>query len=159
MGFKGNKMNKKLKQLLIALTVLSTYVYAESTVKLETKWITPEAKVCKKNGGKSRGSFCKADWDNAKRICSAAGGMLPSLNELESVITSCGGKIDANDNNRNDRSYQSCYTQKGFSPRSYWSSTILENYTSDVWGVKFNFGYKDNYVKTLKLYVRCVRGR
>ena len=39
--------------------------------KEELKWISPSKKVCKENEGKMIGGICRANWSNAKNICSA----------------------------------------------------------------------------------------
>jgi len=69
-------------------------IQAQSTTssKPKSKWMNPSRKACTKNGGKLKsGGICVADWHSAKRICSAAGGRLPNINELKSVLTGCGG--------------------------------------------------------------------
>jgi len=138
-------------------------IQAKSTAKPKpkSKWISPARKACTKNGGKLKsGGICVADWYSAKRICNAAGGRLPNINELKSVVTSCGGEIDDYNNNRNDSSYQSCYEQQGFSPSGYYWSSSSDVYLPKVaWIVDFKVGYTNSGFKTRENYVRCVRGR
>ena len=138
-------------------------IQTKSTTKSKpkSKWISPARKACTKNGGKLKsGGICIADWHSAKRICSAADGRLPSINELKSVVTGCGGEINDYDNNKNDSSYQSCYKQKGFSASDdYWSSSVYVSDSKSAWFVYFEYGRTSNYYKTNEYYVRCVRGR
>ena len=132
-----------------------------TTTKPKSKWISPARKACTKNGGKLKsGGICVADWHSAKRICSAAGGRLPNINELKSVLTGCGGEINDYDYNRNDSSYQACYKQKGFSSSDYyWSSSVYVFDKRCAWFVNFKIGSQYIYNKTDEGYVRCVRGR
>ena len=138
-------------------------IQAQSTTssKPKSKWMNPSRKACTKNGGKLKsGGICVADWHSAKRICSAAGGRLPNINELKSVLTGCGGEINDYDYNRNDSSYQACYKQKGFSSSDYyWSSSVLVSYRKGAWYVSFKVGNADDRSKAVESYVRCVRGR
>ena len=138
-------------------------IQAKSTAKPKpkSKWISPARKACIKNGGKLKsGGICAADWYSAKGICNAAGGRLPNINELKSVVTGCGGEIGDDENNINDPSYLSCYKRQGFSPSDYYRSS--SSYVSDAklaWVVSFDNGYAGYGTKTSVHYVRCVRGR
>lgn len=129
--------------------------------KPKSKWISPARRACTKNGGKlESGGICAADWQSAKRICRAAGGRLPNIDELKSVITNCGGEVDDYDNNKNDSSYQACYKQKGFSASDYyWSSSSYVSATKCAWIVKFKNGRTYYDSESTEYYVRCVRGR
>ncbi len=130
-----------------------------------SKWLKPSDSVCRANGGKiDKYGICEATWQNAKKICSASGGQLPSRDDFHKVITDCGGIADADsgerDKNRNNSSYQSCYKQKGFiSTNFYWSSTTYASDTSYAWVVGFYYGYGSWDSKTDESYVRCVRGQ
>ena len=132
-----------------------------TTTKPKSKWISPARKACTKNGGKLKsGGICVADWHSAKGICNAAGGRLPNINELKSVVTNCGGEINDYYNNRNDSSYQACCKQKGFSSSDgYWSSSVYVSSTKLAWYVYFKNGSTSDYYKASEYYVRCVRGR
>jgi len=125
------------------------------------KWITPSSEACIKNGGKvDPNNICLADWESAKRICSAAEGRLLSINELKSAVTSCGGKIDEYNSNKHDLAYQSCYKRKGFFPTGrYWSSYVFEALEENTQVVYFEPGYTNYTLKTNEGYVRCVGGR
>ena len=85
-------------------------------------WAKPSQSVCESNGGSYNGD-CDANWENAKIICSAIGGVLPNRETLSEIVTDCGGYIGISYNNSVNESYQACYREKGFSPLHYWSST------------------------------------
>ena len=121
-----------------------------------SKWITPSNSTCKNNGGKVNSNGCKATWSNAKNICSASGGSLPSIDTLRKVVTDCGGTIDDYDNNRANSSYQACYKRKGFS-FWYWSKTSKNS--SQAWLVLFGSGADFWGNKTRTDYVLCVSGQ
>jgi formylglycine-generating enzyme required for sulfatase activity len=55
--------------------------------------------------------------------------------------------IDAYDNNI-----------QGFKSDYYWSSSTYAQGTDSAWGVNFALGYVYYSYKTLRYYVRCVRG-
>ena len=128
-----------------------------------TKWITPSNSVCKNNGGRVNSGEvnngeCYSNWNNAKKICSASGGELPSINELKKVITDCGGEMnDENIQNQDNSSYRSCYERKSFTSSHYWSSTTYASNTSHAWRVYFHLGYAGSKDKSGSLYIRCVR--
>ena len=132
--------------------------------KEKSKWINPTQKVCKANGGKMNGYICKSNWSNAKNICSASGGRLPTIDELRKVITDCGGEIKEEDDattewtrNKKNTFYQACYKKKGFlSSNDYWSTTTNACESSVAWYVAFNRG--DYWLsKTSEGSIRCVR--
>jgi len=130
-----------------------------------SKWIAPTDGVCRSNGGKiDKDGVCKANWENAKKICSASGGRLPTIDELREVIVDCGGEMKENNyaemkKNEKNTSYQSCYKKKGFSSSSdCWSATTNASYSSDAWNVNFFNGDHRWYSKTLVSSIRCVRG-
>jgi len=129
-----------------------------------SKWLKPTNSACKANGGKiDKDGVCRANWENAKKICSASGGQLPSRVDFHKVITDCGGIADANgDNewrkNRNNSSYHSCYKQKGFSDNDwYWTRESHERYSSGAWLVYFGSGGGSWGTKTRDDYALCVR--
>ena len=120
----------------------------ERRESLNSKWITPTQK--------------KASWEKAKKICRANGGRLPTVKELNQVITDCGGIVNADysegKKNKENINYQNCYKKKGFkSDDDYWSSTTNVNGTYVAWIVSFDYGHQDNYTKAFSHYVRCVR--
>ncbi len=119
-----------------------------------SKWIKPTNSVCRANGGKLYKGVCQANWKNAKKICSASGGQLPSRDDFHKVITDCGGIADANsdewDKNRNNNHYQSCYKEKGFS--SWWYWTREAKYSSDAWNLGFKVGTDGWGSKSVKIF-------
>ena len=129
----------------------------ESISSSNGKWITPSDSVCKSNGGKVFNDGCWSTWLDAKKICSASGGRLPTIAELKKVVTDCGGTIDDWDNNKANSSYQSCYKEKGFTSYYYWSSTTHASYTLNAWYVNFYNGYTSYSDKSGNNLVRCVR--
>jgi len=129
---------------------------------IKSKWIDVTPSICRDNGGKMSDGVCKAKWSDAERICRASG-RLPTINELEKVVTNCGGVSTKNkrnrselwDKNRANQSYQKCYKSKGFSSSYYWSSSTYDS--NSAWIVGFYDGYLlDNY-KYYYSFVRCVR--
>jgi len=122
-----------------------------------SKWITPSNSTCKNNGGKIDSVGCNATWENAKNICSASGGSLASIDVLRKVVTDCGGKIDDYNNNIDNRSYQSCFKEKGFRSSNYWSSTSVVGFEYHAWIVGFDYGVVYGDDKNYNVYVRCVR--
>ena len=97
----------KLKLVLMLLVVLGFAVGCENKTepnekKTELKWINPTQKVCQANDGKMDDDICEANWSDAKDICRASGGRLPTIDELKKVVTDCGGTIDDYDNNKAD---------------------------------------------------------
>ncbi len=125
-------------------------------VASSSKWLTPTKSQCQ--GGKMHKGVCRADWKNAKKICSALGGRLPSIDELRVEVIKCGGERYSWEKNKKNTSYQACYKNNGFSSSSlYWSSTATASYTSDVWVVNFYNGYDYYYDKSNSNFVSCVR--
>jgi hypothetical protein len=128
-----------------------------------SKWIIPKNSVCTNNNGKIYKGVCKANWENAKKICSASGGKLPSRADLKKVVVDCGGSFTTygnkdwdslTDKNIANKSYQACCKQKGF---NNWYWTREEKDSSNAWGVNFYSGndYWNN--KTNNSYALCVR--
>ena len=124
------------------------------------KWVKPSQSVCESNGGFYYGgsyySYCDANWENAKTICSAIGGVLPNIETLSEVVTDCGGVID--DDNSENESYQACYEEKGFNYNHCWSSTTDVSYSFLAWIVRFYLGNVTRASKEDENSVRCVRG-
>ena len=134
-----------------------------------SKWITPSNNTCKSNGGTVKSNGCKGNWLDAKNICSASEGRLPTIEELRKIISGCGGRnlkvgngqLKKNtDKNKANLSYQSCYKAKGFTSDDHWSSSSYVSNDRHAWYVDFKYGYTYNHNKTHdEDYVRCVRGR
>ena len=122
------------------------------------KWITPKDSTCRSKGGKLEKGICSANWQDAKAICRAMGGRLPSVSELNRVITDCEGTVDSAAENKGDPNYQSCYKRKGFAASNYyWSSTTYTGYSGHAGQVSFYYGFQSNLYTTNSFYVRCVR--
>lgn len=85
---------------------------------------------------------------------------LPTLEELEEVVLSCGGTLSRS-SDENWRSitdndyYQSMYKKIDFTSNYYWSSTDCNSYSA--LGIYFYGGYSYCYYKADSYYVRCVR--
>jgi len=133
-----------------------------------SKWITPTDGICKANGGKinKHHGVCEANWKNATKICRVSGGQLPSRADLKKVVVDCGGSFltpktkdwnSLTNKNMDNKSYQSCYKEKGFNSNYYWSSTTYASYTNGAWVVSFNRGGTYHGNKSHYNYVRCVR--
>ena len=118
-------------------------------------WAKPSQSVCESNGGSYNGD-CDANWENAKTICSAIGGVLPNIETLEAVVNDCGGVIG--DDNSENKSYQACYEEKGFTSNIYWSSTTFVSNSSEAWAIGFDAGNLLLGSKENEPSVRCVRG-
>ena len=119
-----------------------------------SKWLKPSSSVCKANGGEMVKGACRANWENATKICSASGGRLPTGEDLKQVVVHCGGLFttyrnkDKNsivDKNTKNKSYQACYKEKGFI-YGYW--TREENNSSERSAVHFHGGIYRWYDKT-----------
>ena len=125
-----------------------------------SKWLKPTNSVCRANGGKLYNGVCEANWENAKKICSASGAKLPSRDDFHKVITDCGGIPDADinewDKNKNNSQYQNCYKQKGFTNYD-WYWTREEKDSSYAWIVNFKRGGDYWYRKSYKNLALCVR--
>lgn len=130
----------------------------------QKEWFDFSSKQCVENKGKlDTDGFCHADWHSAISICHSTGGRLPTISELRSVVTECGGEIDAN-NVANNLTYQLCYRVKGFvGSNVYWSSTERGSSGDSVWVVKFitgtDFGRNKSKIRwsdnSNTSYVRC----
>jgi len=130
-----------------------------------SKWLKPSDGVCRANSGKLYKGVCLANWKNAKKICSASGGQLPSRDDLKKVVVDCGGSFVTYGNkdwdsltNKNiaNKSYKACYKEKGFSS---WYWTREEEDSSFAWFVNFKNGYDNWLPKTGIGYVLCVSGQ
>jgi len=75
--------------------VFGTMMMFGLSVFANAEWVTPKG-------------VGKETWEDAKSICQSIGGRLPTKNELEKVITDCGGLVDDYANNKANSSYQSC---------------------------------------------------
>ena len=124
------------------------------------KWITPMDGTCTSNGGHIKHNLCASNWENAKTICSAMGGSLPTLDTLKDVVIDCGGEMHADDKeewskNMNNKSYHECHRDKGFTYDSYWSSN--SGSSTYARGIKFLYGNDGWYSRDSDTpYVRCV---
>ena len=136
-----------------------------------TKWITPKPRVCRNYGGTiaedsnaKDEDICEANWQNAKKICIASGGYLPSIDKLKKAVIDCGG-IPTDEffnetyyKNKANNSYMLCFLSKGFMYYSCWSSTTVINDTEQAWTIDFLDATIDNASKSNnKLLVHCVR--
>jgi len=120
------------------------------------KWITPKNSVCRSNGGEiDEDGVCESNWENAKKICSASGGHLPTIDVLKQVVVDCGGRtveadslnaLDKYSKNSKNTSYQSCYKEKGFS----------SNFASNKQRIYFKIGGIDMIMKGVKYSVKCI---
>jgi hypothetical protein len=126
-----------------------------------SKWIIPTESICQANGGEVDSDGCQATWDNAKKICSASGGELPSREDFHKVIKGCGGIVDAHSDelyiNEKNSEYQSCYKREGFSEWGCW--TLEEKDSSQAWVVYFFYGADSWKSHTDSYYVLCVSGQ
>jgi len=123
------------------------------------KWVTPTQSICENNGGSyGESDGCRANWENAKTICSASGDELPTVETLRAVVTECGGVINDSDNNSNNDSYQTCYKEKGFTSNYYWSATTDVSNSDNAWDVIFGDGGDYLSSKMDEDFIRCVRG-
>ena len=155
-------------------------VEGESGSYSSVKWIDPSNSVCRSHGGKVKSDGCEANWENAKEICSASGGSLPSIEVLKKVVSDCGGKIakfsgKIMDSNVKNTSYQSCYQKNKFTFNPYWSSSlstskeILSNPFSAIVAISthdnsrvvsvisFHGAYQTGAPSSIDCYIRCVR--
>lgn len=140
---------------VVEATVIPKIEPSPVPVVSTSKWLKPTNSVCEANGGKLYKGVCQANWKNAKKICSASGGSLPTIDDLRKVVTDCGGVIDDYTNNINNSNYQTCYKQKGFTSSWYWSST--EEDSSYAWRVLFDGGFDLWNLKAVNNYALCVR--
>jgi len=129
------------------------------------KWLNPTESICNNGGGVMNvNGMCLANWENAKKICRASGGVLPTIEMLEKVVTDCGAIIDDVYENSENSDYQACYRREGFfSSPSYWSSTTHESQyvNNDLFAliIYFDDGDESDSVKTFDYDngLRCAR--
>ncbi len=123
------------------------------------QWITPSQKACTQNGGDMVSGFnCKANWESAKKICTAINAILPAIEELQEAVTNCKGAPNSHSSNDSNTHYQSCYKDLGFSPsRLYWSSTTHKTLPNNAFYMDFEYGSIDYYIKSVNFYVRCIK--
>ncbi len=122
------------------------------------KWIDLSKKECTDTGGKMYYGVCLANWLDANKICSIAGGRLATRLELKISIIKCGGIIDEYENNSKDKFYQECYKKDGFSSvYDYWASTTCALSDNDTWVAYMGSGNVYAYDKEGNSYVRCVK--
>ncbi len=120
--------------------------------KLSAKLFTPSPKKCNHYGGTYHQNHCLANWYNAKKICAASGGELPSKNILKEAITVCDEYASIV-----NQQPQSCYGKIGFSAGVYWSSTVLLVDEYSAWYVYFYDGKDDWFHKSDSHFIRCIR--
>lgn len=125
-----------LGMVVFILSITGTYVYLDKQNQMTktkalpssitNKYVIPSEDSCKRNGGKIyRNGICKSTLQNAQKICIENKSRLATINELENLVTSCGGRI--NQDNKDNFAYQQCYKEKGFVDElDYWSSSITE---------------------------------
>ena len=142
---------------------------SKTNIRNKGKWIIPSPSICKKYKG-MKDNGCKAfRLSDAKAICSASGGSLPSIDMLKKEVTDCGGYVvdilsrkSGNffakwDNNKNNHNYQYCYSQKGFnSGSSYWSKSTMDS-GKNVLGMDFFMGNIHFVTALSRATVLCVR--
>ena len=125
-------------------------------------WIAPKQSTCQNGGGVMNvKGVCLANWENANKICRASGGVLPTIEVLEKVVTDCGGVIDDIYGNSENSDYQACYKREGFvNVDSYWSSTTYTSGSQYALIIYFEDGDESNSIKTFDYDhgVRCARG-
>jgi len=138
--------------------ILATLLlFVSSAYSVEPVWITPTDEVCVANGGKISEKICYSRWAEAKEICSESGGVLPPLEVLKTVITSCTGVLNDREANQNNLKYSECYKESGFSMFAYWSSDTNEESERDAWYVGFFYGSVYEFNKNHFNYVRCLK--
>lgn len=126
------------------------------------KWKLPSNRVCLANSGKVIKGVCSANWSNAIKICKENDGRLPTLEELEGIVLSCGGELK--DDNKAEKkrniensSYQFCYKKKNFTSGIYWSSSFDADFAHYIWLIEFANGSVCANTKKYKYNVRCVK--
>jgi len=130
---------KKVLYIVIALGMVSTFAGAG--------WIEPVGT-----------SF--ANFETAKKVCRAAGGRLPTFNELKKVPQSCGVRVAKFGHNGNEmpRTYYSCTRQKGFMQKTYWTKTPSKKTPSYIIIVDFfNAGESSNSPFGERAHIRCIK--
>ena len=123
-------MKLKLTALFLIVVGLSVYAYPKSHGH---HFVTPSKSTCLRHGGRWNSNFhgsCEASLYNAKKICRANGGRVPTQHEFERLIRLCGGTVHIDGRgdssiNRNSWSYKRCYREHGLdiTRSKYWTST------------------------------------
>jgi hypothetical protein len=132
----------------------SIMVTVRETLSTSTsKWMTPSKSICENSGGAYSKNACIATWENAKTICSSAGGVLPTIVKLRAVVIDCGGEL--NEDKSQNSAYQSCYEEKGFTPNFYWSSSTVTSDNIYGWFVNFRNSSDGWDNKKSENYILC----
>lgn len=145
--------------LLLAEPILTTSA-REKTMSsaircVRNQWITPTNSICTSNNGKLKKGACLAPWEDAKSICRLSGGSLASIEDLKAVIIECGGQSYSTGERSSNKNYRSCYKEKGFKWKHYWSN---ESSYGDDKAASVLFTNGDIGFGTISKYtgVRCV---
>jgi len=148
------------EQTITRGNVKISYETRFSGVNHDNKWKNPSKKACLLNGGERHGnSICKANWENAKRICNFSYRRLANIKELEKVAIECGSDrgdkmSDPEEKNIKNISYQNCYKAKGFrggKSDNYWSNT----YTNSTRPLK-SFAMSMDFYQGATIYSRQI---
>ena len=140
----------------------------KTNINNKGKWIIPSPSVCKRNGGINDNGCTTLSFSDAKAICSASGGSLPSIDMLKKEVTDCGGDVvdilsrkSGNffakwSKNKDNSNYHYCYNQKGFtSSTPYWAKSRIDS--KNVLGMDFYMGNVKIIDAFSKATVLCVR--
>ena len=160
-------MKLKLIILLLVFFGWSVEAYPKSHGR---HFVSPAKSTCLSRGGVWESIFgsCNASLSNAKKICRASGGRIPTQHEFEKLIRSCGGTVHLDGRgdlsvNRNSWSYKRCYRDHGLdrTRNNYWTST------KDKWDHEFrrtadiasgDFSFRDSSSKSAATNaVACIR--
>lgn len=179
-----------LVNIILALS-LSTSIYAECSKneviklvdkgfskseidnicnKTVIKWASPSEHNCRSNGGgySPSTSSCWSTWSEAKNICRASGGRLPSIDELKNEVSKCGGiskNYDSEDmsygymdiSSESHKSYIACIKNADFGTTYYWSSTTNGDSSNVAWINYFRTGgYAYVPMKRDDFLIRCI---
>ncbi len=150
---KLTKRGYKSKRIRVNLTASQKFHFNLEKISNNNKWINPSKHTCINSGGKFEKGVCKANWNNAKRICYKNGGRLPYIKELEKIVVNCGGE--------NSPRYKSCYQQKyGFKDSiEYWSDTSQKNMIFNAKTIYFNDAniYSQSKETDYIVGIKCIR--
>ena len=144
------------KRLLIGILLLGM-----SSLLNAGEWIVLSDSVCTSKNGKLKKGICIAKWEDAKAICSASGGRLATIKELEAVITECGGSLVEQGPNIHNPEYMSCYKEHGFYGKHYWTSSEYKGISpfdteNTAWYVRFRNGERGFGKMARPASVRCL---
>jgi len=161
---------KQLKEINFGKNALSdgeVQVLLERSLKIE--WIDPTAKVCKAHGGEydAKQGVCSTYEDKIDETCRAAGGRIPTLHDMEHLVTGCGAELTYHDGlegreaqieeNKKNVEYQNCYQKKGFrSKGGYWTATAHSFNDRSLIYVYFDDGSFDWY-DGWREKIRCIK--